>query len=361
MIRISPTTYVPVLRWKGAEQLAISRLTTNARRRMVPVVELVPRDFLPVARAGDLSEFGKSLAAIGGWGPERPVLLDPHLLGDELASLVVPHVAAAAKKYGVTFGLVTGLSRTENYQVALRRTVENIGCDVVLRIQAPGFRNASFEPAVERTISQLARAPNSVHLILDFQTITDDGINFIPWINRISPLDSWLSVTFLSGAFPKDLSRLTRNETHILPRSDWQSWHHLLMQGPSRLPSFGDYTIQHGLFEEHEGQHFNFSASIRYATPTGWLVMRGEGVLNEDGPGYAQWPAHAQLLSEHSEFTGAAYSWGDEFMQQMGSQLEKTGRAKDWLGAGINHHMTMVANQLLELQVGLVRAGQQRS
>jgi hypothetical protein len=104
--------------------------------------------------------------------------------------------------------------------------------------------------------------------------------------------------------------------------------------------------------------HFNFSASIRYATPTGWLVMRGEGVLNEDGPGYAQWPAHAQLLSEHPEFTGSAYSWGDDFMQQMGSQLEKTGRAKDWLGAGINHHLTMVVNQLLAARVELVRAGQ---
>jgi hypothetical protein len=133
------------------------------------------------------------------------------------------------------------------------------------------------------------------------------------------------------------------------------------MQDPLRVPSFGDYTIQHGIYEEREGKHFNFSASIRYTTPDGWLVMRGEGVLNEDGPGYAQWPAHAQLLMERSEFCHAQYSWGDKFMNDMGSQVEKTGQAKDWLAAGINHHMTMVANQLLDVQVGLVRASQQTS
>jgi hypothetical protein len=104
---------------------------------------------------------------------------------------------------------------------------------------------------IDRVLKDLGRSPETVHLILDFQTITDEGINLIPWINRIFSVDSWPSLTFLSGAFPKDLSRLTKNETHLLPRADWQSWHHLFMQDPSRLPSFGDYTIQHGVFEEH--------------------------------------------------------------------------------------------------------------
>ena len=360
MIRINPTTYVPVLRWKGAEQTAISQTTNNIRRRMVPIIEPVLRDFMPLAGASDMSAFAKSLAETCGWGSERPLLLDPHLLGDDLASVVIPRFARAAQKYHITFGLVTGISRSESYQLSVQEVVDQIGCDVALRINPSEFRGVSFDDVIDRVASRL-RVPNTVHLILDFQTLTHEGTNFVPWVNRISRLDSWPSITFLSGAFPKDLTSLARNETHTLPRADWQSWHYLLMQDPPRVPSFGDYTIQHGIFEEREGKHFNFSASIRYTTPDGWLVMRGEGVLNEDGPGYAQWPAHAQLLMERSEFCHAEYSWGDKFMNDMGSQVEKTGQAKDWLAAGINHHMTMVANQLLEVQVGLVRASQQTS
>jgi hypothetical protein len=193
-------------------------------------------------------------------------------------------------------------------------------------------------------------------LILDFQAIAGRGINFAPWINRIPLLEVWPSMTFLSGAFPKDLANLAKNEQHVLQRGDWESWCDLLNRHPTRLPTFGDYTIQHGIFEEHEGKHFNFSASIRYASPDGWVVMRGEGVLNEEGPGYAQWPANAQLLCERPEFCGPNYCWGDTFVKDMSTQLARTGSAKEWLAAGINQHITMVVNHLIDVQVQLVRA-----
>jgi hypothetical protein len=136
MIRISPTTYLPVLRWKGAGQLAISRIKTNHRRRIVPIVEPVPRDFLPLANASGVSEFAKSLAAVSGWGPERPLLLDPHLLGEQFAGFVIPHIAVAAARYNITFGLVTGLTRDQNYHLAVRQVLDKLGCDVALRVHA---------------------------------------------------------------------------------------------------------------------------------------------------------------------------------------------------------------------------------
>lgn len=47
MIRIITTTYVPAVRWKGAERLALRSLPLSTRRRIVPLIELVPKDFLP--------------------------------------------------------------------------------------------------------------------------------------------------------------------------------------------------------------------------------------------------------------------------------------------------------------------------
>jgi hypothetical protein len=114
----------------------------------------------------------------------------------------------------------------------------------------------------------------------------------------------------------------------------------------TRIPSFGDYTIQHGVFEEHEGKHFNFSASLRYTADEYWVVMRGEGVKNEDGAGFQQFPAQAQLLTERSEFRGPQFSSGDMYIHTMAQQFTKSGQLKDWLVATFNHHITFVILQL---------------
>ena len=77
--------------------------------------------------------------------------------------------------------------------------------------------------------------------------------------------------------------------------------------------------------------------------------MRGEGVFNQDGPGFAQFPANAQLLCERPEFCGANFSYGDQYIEEMGMQVEKPGNAMTWLCAGINHHMTLVVHQIAKL------------
>jgi hypothetical protein len=116
-------------------------------------------------------------------------------------------------------------------------------------------------------------------------------------------------------------------------------------QAGIRNVRFGDFTIQHPTFEDNEGDFRNFSASIRYATPEYWVVIRGEGVYNEDGAGFDQWPGQALLLTARTEFAGREFSWGDAYIESMGQQTQKTGTAKTWLAAAVNHHITLTATQ----------------
>lgn len=361
MIRIGSGTYVPVVRWKGAERLAIGAISKNIRPRIVPLIEVVPKDFVPLAEAGAIQKFGKQLAETWGWGPAVPVLLDTHLLGDAMGTAVIRPMVDAAVAYNVTGAVVTRLGSSENHWAAVRDAIVGSAFELCIRVSPFEFRQAGFASSLIDTVDRLRSSPAGIHLIIDFGAIAPGGINLRPWLDMTPRLSDWRSVTFLSGAFPKDLAELEKNEQHDLPRGDWESWQDLAATFPSRLPAFGDYTIQYGAFEEREGKHFNFSASIRYATPLGWIVMRGEGVLNEDGPGYAQWPANAQLLVERSEFNGTGYSWGDTYMSDMAGQVVKTGSAKEWLAAGINHHITVVANQLLEVRTRAVTTSRTES
>src|SRR5262249_54819685 len=99
-------------------------------------------------------------------------------------------------------------------------------------------------------------------------------------------------------------------------------------------------------FEEREGKRFNFSASIRYTTPAGYVVFRGEGVQNPDGPGYQQYLGEATLLCARDEFLGKEFSWGDAYIYEKGNGAVDPGGPKEWLAAAINHHLTLVAAQV---------------
>jgi hypothetical protein len=159
-------------------------------------------------------------------------------------------------------------------------------------------------------------------------------------------LEDWGSLTVLAGSFPKDLSEFKRNDHHLIERSDWLRWSQYVDSHPARIPVYGDYTIQHGIFEEQQGKRRNFSASIRYTLDDKWLLMKGEGVFNENSAGFGQWPAHAKLLVGMPEYSGPEFSFGDRFINEIASHPTKKGTAELWLSAGISHHIAKVLAQI---------------
>lgn len=167
--------------------------------------------------------------------------------------------------------------------------------------------------------------------------------------SAIPTLNAWKTFTVASGAFPQDLQGFSIGQ-HLLPRADWRVWLRHVTARPRtlRLPSYGDYTIQWGYFAEPP-ERANFSASIRYTSSDDWVIMRGEGVFHDGSPGFAQWPANAQMLCARPEFCGRDFSAGDRYIYQMANQSVDTGGAETWLRAGINHHITFAARQVANL------------
>jgi hypothetical protein len=235
---------------------------------------------------------------------------------------------------------------SDAYQAATKAALAKANRELCFRINAYELRQSGFEKALHHLLALFQKNPANVHLVIDFQAISDPLPNIAGWNNLVPDLNKWRSFTVLSGAFPKDLSHLEKHHQYKLPRNDWLIWKNFAISAKDRIPSFGDYTIQHGLFEEREGKHFNFSASLRYTASEYWIIMRGEGVLNENGSGFAQFPAQAELLRGQSDFRGPQFSYGDLFIDTMAKQSTKCGSAKDWLSATFNHHLTFVVRQI---------------
>lgn len=330
--------YVPVLRWKGAEIEAVFDLTGSQRQFLKPLFELIPKDFTKISLEREIVLRARDISYSWGWN--LPCFVDLSLLESAHAEIAFSildkneHIAAT-----ITTPLNPALSLR-----ALRESTLIRQFGMAVRLNALDLRQSGARQQLLDILGNLRLMPDEVDIIIDYRVITGMPGTMHHLAGMIESIAHWRSITFLSGAFPPDLSELERNNQYLLPRHDWLAYRRYALEAGSA--GFGDYTIQHGLFEEREGKGLNFSASIRYTGPADWVIMRGESVRVKDGPGYQQYPANAQLLCERPEFCGAGFSAGDRYVKEMSLQSVKTGGPKEWLEAGINHHIAYVLYQL---------------
>jgi len=345
--------YVPILRHKAAEMEALRFLAPEDKRRMTPLMELPPTLLEVKRRKGLINrdlfmETAKQIAA--NWG-HYPFFVDFFLIDALFKSTKGKHplwlLSESARTLRLSLIPVTGLGRPPTYQEAIAQVVATDRRGVCIRLSEIDLRNPSLEKVLRGLISQFKLQPKQVDILIDFGLIGAQSMNLSEICYRMPLLSSWRTFTVACGSFPKDLSDFEKNLQHELPRRDWLYWFDQIKSGPvlPRRPSFGDYTIQHPIYSEPI-KGGNPSASIRYTAENYWVIMRGEGLRNEGGPGFAQYWANASLLSGRAEFKGQGFSKGDEYIYKIGQQTKKTGNPQKWLLAGINHHLTFVPWQI---------------
>ncbi len=346
--------YVPILRWKQGEWLALRNLAEAERARMTPLVEITPRSVAPRRRQPTVDQMLQKNAADirENWGP-APLFVDLCHLGPAIRTQSGVHplrfLAEAARSSGVCLIPVTGLHMDSAYQSAVASVAEEDRGGASIRLIRNQLALADLRKDLERLLDRLGLVPSKIDLIVDCQLIDRTSPTLAQISASLPRLAEWRSFTVASGAFPPDLQGLQLG-AQFLPRFDWRAWRSQLNVNPRlpRRPAFGDCTIQHAVYSEPPGRP-NFSASIRYTTEDDWLIMRGEGVFHDGSPGFGQWPLNALLLRDRPEFCGANFSYGDQYIYQMSHQTQRTGSAETRLRAGFNHHLTYVVRQIASL------------
>lgn len=352
--------YVPILRWKQAEQTALAQLYENDSICLTPLVELVPENFIhkdPKGRGTKLSSIevinkvGKQIYQY--WG-ERPLFIDLWLLSQSILNQGPNHFLTMLGQYANILKLslipVTGITRDKEYQLAVRTIISIYNQGACLRLALEDVKRPSLADDINNLLSLLTISPELVDLIIDFK-ILDGSIPKLNTLCKLIPsINRWRNFIVASGAFPENLSGLQKNDIHRIGRTDWTSWRDQTVSAPSipRKPIYSDYTIQHAIYLKRKGGA-HYSASIRYTAGDCWVIMRGEDVFNRNGPGFQQWPAQAILLCDLPEYSTETFSEGDKYIKEMSLQFKQTGNIVTWLRAGFNHHMTFVVRQLASL------------
>jgi len=187
------THYVPILRWKRGERIALENLRAQHRRKMTPLLEVVPKDFAPnregIPRAPNRVLAQKADEVRTCWGRD-PFFLDLQLLQPPLAGAKQAHPLVVfgeeARARQLRLVPVTGLTRSPTYQSAVASLVKTDNQGACIRVTPKDIQCATFPRDLQRLLSDLRIEPTQVDLLVDYGVIDNSS----PAIERECPFDS---------------------------------------------------------------------------------------------------------------------------------------------------------------------------
>jgi hypothetical protein len=270
---------------------------------------------------------------------------------------VLAVIAACARKRGLQFVPVLRLADAATTRVQVADIAACDGRGAALRVPLLGTVGADGRPRetlVKEAIDAVHLTPEAADLLLDLGYLPDDvdvSVDLLASsIDELVAVGHWRSVVLLGTSMPRSLGGGVVGEGTVgrLPRREWELWCGLRASSVSRLPTFGDYAVQHPEPpEEDEQTGPGMRANVRYTLEDVTLIPRGVGPFTQEGiEGYR--PLCRQVVADPG-FRGAGYTWGDRVIAECAGNTGPSGTQHLWRGAGTSHHFRHVVDQLAGL------------
>lgn len=360
MKRFEYRQYVPCLRWKVGEYKAISLLSRPAKELITPLIEAPEKgyDFETESYKKNIEEhlepFAKRIRQ--NWG-ERPCFVDLNFIPptDRLPDGEHPVDYLFKKLDSNTCNAVpvTALTRDAAYQEAVYDWAIEKDRGLCLRISLDEAAGDDLESSI-RDILRSALKFENCDFILDL-----GAPNFVPLdgfaelvesvIETLPGLQKWRNFVLLGTSFPPNMAEIESNTATFLPRNEWKLYKKLVPMLQSRVvrvPSFGDYAINHPDLLQKDMRLVKPSGTVRYATDDQWLIVKGPNVRDN---GYSQYVGHCKRVVGSKEFLGSSFSHGGEYIAKCAAKTASTGNLSTWRRVGTNQHLEKVASDIANL------------
>lgn len=368
--------YIPILKWKRAEQKALAELKAGTKKQLTPLIQLVmPKPKIikidgkvikknPEEQFEEvLQKFKESIPTIAetivtSWGKD-PIFIDFSLLYTTFVKIESSKtILKKSKELGAEFIPVLNTSDEADIKKAICSFAKESKNGLCLRLVCSDLNDTKKLSEVIESFLQLNNLnPENIDLLVDIQNIGDEYpdkyLKYSTLSQKIPHLLQWRTFIFASGSFPVDLTGYRIDEENLIPRLDWKNWKEQFdTNSLSRNPSFADYTIQHPVYKE-SSQFFAPTTSIKYTTENEWVLAKGKKQKFE------LYLVNAKTLADDDCFLGENFSEGDRYIFQKAKHFEEcqknpalkkeTGNSELWIRAGINHHMEYTAYQISSL------------
>jgi hypothetical protein len=259
-----------------------------------------------------------------------------------------------ARKQSMAFVPVLRLRDTRATVGLIQDAVQCDGRGVAVRYPMLGSASAdgrSPQTLLKESLDAIGVECNGADLILDLGFLSDDveihAEDVLPAVDDLIAVGEWRSVVLLATAMHRSLGGGVVREGTVgrLPRREWQLWSALRASGATRLPTYGDYAVQHPeppLDGESSGP--GMRANVRYTLDDETVVPRGRGPLQQEGA--EQYRGLCRQITAEPQFAGPQFTWGDALIDECANGIGDPGSQSRWRGAGTSHHLRHVVEQL---------------
>lgn len=315
--------YMPVLRVKQSEYLALGQLHTDVADKLAPLLYQTP--------SGDADPMETARRRLGylarDW--ERPAFYDPRLAAvheDIQISELYDH-AAQLGPYAPVVGLDGHASAAVQAAELHQRAAIRLDNPYVLL-------DPSTEGYLTDCLDTLSLAPEQVVLVYDVADSIDPHV--VAAVHRIPYFHRWDAIVVAGGAFapsthPDTTSEISRTHLHNWRQTSGQS---------SRTIIFGDYGTLEPTYEEPVS--YPPAAKLTYTEPDHWFYTRGRSIAQY---GNEQIYDLAVQVTQRPHWRGGEYSWGDQWLEQRARRQGSAGNAAMWIRVALTHHITHVVRE----------------
>lgn len=364
--------YVPILKWKHAEQSALAALADEYKDRISPLIELVMpkpkilfkdkekkirktreelfQELITGFRTKRISKIPEEI--VESWGTRLAFIDFSLLYTTELKVESIKKILEKAAKSGARLIPILNLSDSDGIKKEIRQAFKKHANGICLRIVSGDLEDTSkLNDKLDAVLQYFDTSRGNVDLLVD---IKENGAYYRRYVNfsqEIKTLAKWRNFIFACGTFPENLSECRVDEPKLISRIEWTSWLDIKDEQIKKVPTFADYTIRNPIYNETL-QFYHATSSIKYALESDWLILKGKVKQ------FKIYLANAALLVKNEKFYGESFSSGDKFIAEKAKHFETyiknpkvkgTGNTPMWLTAFINHHLTLTAYQIANL------------
>lgn len=194
--------------------------------------------------------------------------------------------------------------------------------------------------------------PAKIDIVLDMESVygqktiaVASTMNFI--VGIIPNQGQWRTFSIVASGFPEHMGVVQTFGTLRIERVEWLAWQLLHAQRSKlpRMPSFGDYGIQHPSgVEGYDPRYMSTSSAIRYTTDTEWFFIKGQS--NKYQKSSTQLPHLAKALIGSNFFYGGSHCYGCSSAISCAAGQAGFGSLEAWRKIGTAHHLSVVSSQL---------------
>ncbi|MFF8478747.1 hypothetical protein [Streptomyces sp. NPDC015414] len=341
--------YVPILKGKAGEFLALGHASPEVQTQIRPVMEIVPdfelRDLLDTFCEHAMENVPSSMVLTVDCGALPSVRVLEGAVGGP-----VSRVGESLLLRGVAMCPVFRCDDADDVLAEVAGAAAAHGQGACLRIStALDLRDRL--PDREQTC-ELLRAvqlgPEEIDLLIDAgpvysararESLAEGTAEALTKLSRWP----WRHICVAAGAFPVNLSGFPRGTATPVAREDARLWQEVVEKWRGAQPDFGDFGVTAPrILPKSRGTP---DPNMRYTTAAEWQVFVYPRLLTGNDDFFTL--SQDLVNSPHWPAAGPATSWGDARLHECAQRKRsKAGGGTEWRAWATSHHLAVVTSHV---------------